>query len=103
MGVFQLIVEMTEQMDECVDNSMVKVHASKLGLDERCGMLYIDPEEGIAVDSRNDRTLQYYGEFEYIDECYRVELGNYVFYFSDAERVQNCLDEYKQNMSGQNE
>jgi hypothetical protein len=66
--------------------------AEKFGLDERCGNLYMG-EDFIAVNIPRDRTLQYYGGFEYVDTDCRMVIGDYVFYSSDADRVQDAMDE----------
>ena len=73
---------------------MEKVKANKLGLDIRAGYtLYID-EECIIVDKNDDRMLQYYGGFEYVDKEYRIEIGDYVIYSNCDDRVSDCLERY---------
>jgi hypothetical protein len=72
---------------------MVLVPANQLGLDPRCGKLFVSPD-CIGVYKGNDRTLQYYGGFEYVDIDYRYEFGDYVFYSSHDNRVQGHLDQY---------
>lgn len=73
-----------------------------LGLDERStyGGLYVDVqnEEFIACKASDDRVLQYYGGFEYIDKQYRKELGDYVFYLAEPDdegRVNGCFERMK--------
>jgi len=46
----------------------------------------------IVVRERDDRTLQYYGGFEYVDKQYRKEIGSYVIYFGMHERVADAVD-----------
>ena len=67
--------------------------AKDLGLDSRAAyILYVDEDHTcIAVDKRNDRTLQYYGGFEYVDKDFRREMGNWVFYFAEDDRVADAL------------
>jgi hypothetical protein len=67
--------------------------ADRLGLDTRCGSLYID-DHYVIVEKYRDRSLQYYGGFEYIDDESREEIGNYVVYSADDERVRECLYHY---------
>jgi len=71
-----------------------KVSAKAVGLDERCGMVYV-ADDAIICYQGNDRQLQYYGGFEYVDTDYRMAAGDFVFYFSDDERVSNCLDHFR--------
>lgn len=64
-------------------------------LDERSsyGKIYVDEDFTMMIVSKqSDRVLQYYGGFEYVDKEYRQEVGSYVIYHSDDERVQEHLD-----------
>ena len=65
-----------------------------LGLDSRSAYrLYVDKDRTcIVVNKHDDRTLQYYGAFEYVDKDYRREMGNWVFYSSEDERVFSHLE-----------
>lgn len=63
------------------------VRPESCGLDRRsAGTLFIG-DDYVAVAKSSDRTLQYYGGFEYVDKEYRTELGGYVFYSTEDERV----------------
>ena len=64
-----------------------------LGLDSRAAYrVYVDADHTcIAVDKRNDRTLQYYGGFEYVDKDFRREMGNWVFYSAEDHLVASAL------------
>ena len=68
--------------------------AEDLGLDSRAAYrLYVDADHTcIAVDKRNDRVLQYYGGFEYVDKDFRREMGNWVFYFAEDHLVASALE-----------
>jgi hypothetical protein len=75
---------------------------SVLGLDQRAsyGGLWVDVrnEEFIAVKASDDRVLQYYGGFEYIDKEFRKEYGGYVFYLAEPDeegRVNGCFERMK--------
>ena len=96
MNLFSLIDGVTELTDGYVAN-MELVPANRLGLDPRCGKLFISPD-CIGVYKGNDRTLQYYGGFEYVDLDYRYEFGDYVFYSYEDSRVQNHLETYLNNV-----
>ena len=74
-----------------------EVSPSQLGLDSRAGYQLYAGEDFIAVDFRNDRSLQYYGGFEYIDSEHRTVVGGYVFYSDEASRVEKALDYYHSN------
>jgi len=92
MDLFELIDNVTELTENYVVN-MGQVPAKQLGLDNRCGKLFVSPD-CIGVYKSNDRALQYYGGFEYVDSEYRHEMGDYVFYSAEDKRVSDCLEHY---------
>ena len=92
MDLFELIDEVTELTDAFV-GKMGKVNPKQLGLDPRCGKLFVSPD-CIGVYKSNDRALQYYGGFEYVDIEYRYEFGDYVFYSAEDNRVRDHLEQY---------
>ena len=91
-SIDELIWEVDAIVEEYV-GKMERTRAERCGLDARCGRIYVG-REGIAVDKHNDRILQYYGGFEYVDKDCRHELGSYVFYSTDDDRVQEHVEEY---------
>ena len=99
MNLFSLIDEVTELTDSYVGGNMELVPANRLGLDIRCGKLFVSPD-CIGVYKANDRSLQYYGGFEYVDIEYRYEFGDYVFYSSHDNRVRDHLETYLDRMEG---
>jgi hypothetical protein len=92
MDLFTLIDDVTELTDSYVAN-MDLVPANRLGLDPRCGKVFVSPD-CIAIHKANDRAVQYYGGFEYVDTEYRHEFGDYVFYSAEDGRVQGHLEQY---------
>jgi len=92
MNLFKLIDDVTELTENYI-GTMEKVPAVKLGLDNRSGSLFVSPD-CIAVYKGNDRALQYYGGFEYVDTEYRHEMGDFVFYSAEDDRVQGHLEDY---------
>lgn len=61
------------------------------GLDKRAGYKLFITEDVIACRLENDKALQYYGGFEYVDQDYRSVMGGYAFYSIDDERVQEHI------------
>jgi len=96
MDLFELIDNISELTDNFIGN-MELVPANRLGLDPRCGKLFVSPD-CIGVYKGNDRTLQYYGGFEYVDIEYRHEMGDYVFYSAEDNRVRDHLEQYLNRM-----
>ena len=92
MDLFELIDNVTELTENFVGN-MVKVNPEQLGLDNRCGSLFITPD-CIGTYKDRDRALRYYGGFEYINDGNRHEMGDYVFYSREATRVDEALEYY---------
>jgi len=93
MTIQEYLDSVNEQMERRIAG-MDTVMGNKLNLDIRAGhALHVD-EECIIVEKQFDRWLQYYGGFEYVDKDYRYEVGNYVIYLNDGEKVERCLDFY---------
>ena len=61
--------------------------------------VYVDPEETYiaVVGSENERTMNYYAGFEYIDEEYITRISDVVIYDAEAERVMDFIDSLKRN------
>ena len=73
--------------NQFVTSRMKKVSAKDVGLDIRAaGRLYVD-QYHIVVPVGCDRSMQYYGGFEYVDKQYRSQVGDYVFYSAEDSRV----------------
>lgn len=97
MNIFEDCGSILDVMDEITYGieryvaGMERVSADKLGLDMRCGMVYIDRAERVIV-SGNTRSLDYYGGFEYIKEGEgRTTIGDYAIY-NGADRVEDCFE-----------
>jgi hypothetical protein len=81
-----------------VETKMKAVKPSLLGLEGRCAsILYID-KDCIAVKVSEDKLLQYYGGFEYVDRADRHQAGSFVFYFATSDRISRCLTNYEENI-----
>lgn len=80
-------IEEIQTMSDDVIKEMTQIRPEECGLDIRAGYRLWISEDAIAVQRRNDSTLQYYGGFEYVDKSDRVELGDYVFYLRESDRI----------------
>lgn len=91
---YDFLAEINDSVERFVSN-LTQTDAKALGLDPRSGYdLYVTADT-IVVDKSNDSKLQYYGGFEYVDNTYRNEVGNYVFYVvgeDNDDRVAECLN-----------
>lgn len=91
--------DLLDSVDRLVRDFMDKataVTAEDLGLDRRAAYRIYVTDEVIAVPKCDDRVLQYYGGFEYVDKEYRRELGDWVFYSAEDDRVAEHLDRYNE-------
>ena len=87
-NIVNLIDEVRDLVDEHVQ-AMRREPASRLGLDDRCGSVWIDED---AIVAYKGSRIDYYGGFEYVKGEDRVELGEYVFYLSTSSRVSDCIE-----------
>ena len=83
-----------QQVGAVVEEQMTEVQAEDVGLDRRAAYRLWVTEDTIAVRKDQDGGLQYYGGFEYVEKEYRMEMGDWVFYFADDERVADHLSQY---------
>jgi len=89
-SILDVMDEITYGLERYVAG-MERISTDKLGLDPRCGRVYIDRDERVIV-SDNSRSLDYYGGFEYIKEGEgRTTIGEYVIY-NGADRVEDCFE-----------
>jgi len=92
-NIFSMLDNMTDMIEEYVLKQTEVVRPPRLGLDNRCGSLYVN-EDCIIVPTYNDKQLQYYGGFEYVSKEYRFEVPGYVIYTGEDDRVRGCIDRY---------
>ena len=83
--------------NELLENAE-KVSADSLGLDYRCGRIWVG-EDYLAVLANVDRNLQYYGGFEYVGQEYRLQIATVVFYSIEDERVNEHWSQYERKNS----
>ena len=92
MSMIDFVDDINDQMRQRLDD-MRYAPADDFGLDRRAAYrLWAAEEDCIVVHKDEDRTLQYYGGFEYVDKESRAEVGGYVIYFNTDSRVQEHLE-----------
>jgi len=94
--MWELEQKIEELLEEYMESSgAVRVSAKDVGLDSRCGFVWISTdEEWIAVEG-NTRSIDYYGGFEYIDNQAKKTIAQYTFYEGECERIESCLEFYR--------
>lgn len=97
---FTSVSDMVDAVNEMVERNLremtTEVEAKQLGLDPRAGYRLMVTEEYIVVYASNRGVLDYYGGFEYVDSNSVSQLGDYVFYSAEDDRVADCLEQYFQ-------
>lgn len=91
MDFDELCDRATELAEDFIHDAK-RAAAGQLRLDDRAFYKGWVTEDAIVVHASEDRTLQYYGGFEYVAKEYRLELGSYVVYSAHDERVAKHLD-----------
>ena len=87
--------DLLHDVNVLVDTALTEarqVGANALGLDNRACWSYLKvTEEFIAVPLAQDRSMRYYGGFEYVNDEHRQQLGEWVFYSVESRRVREHL------------
>lgn len=85
---FSTVQETIRQLQDEIESSCRQVPAHELGLDSRCGMVYVG---GDFIASPYPGNLDYYGGFEYVDPDYTQSLGDWKLYSNEDDRVSEAL------------
>jgi hypothetical protein len=95
-----MITDIIYDANQAIEDYLVnvaEVTGEELGLDPRALYRGWADSEVIVVKSEADRSLQYYGGFEYVDKEARTVIGDYVIYNREYDdRVESALDYLKQ-------
>lgn len=94
MDFYEMLDTVTTTVDSFLADSTEKVKPEEVGLDFRAGYKLFINEYVIVVDKERDKGLQYYGGFEYVAAECRTEIGGYVFYSCEDERVQGHIQRW---------
>lgn len=82
------------ELDQQIADSVTPHKAEDAGLDPRCGMIYLG-EDFLAT--RNRRSLDYYGGFEYVDSEYIQQVGGWTLYSVDDSCVLRAMTTLEHN------
>ena len=99
--------ELEQQVEELVnkyieESEAVCVGARDVGLDYRCGMVYVSVADDFVAVSGGSSSINYYGGFEYIDSDYITTIGHMTFYSGETSRVEDCIRYYIENTVNKN-
>jgi hypothetical protein len=93
-NLLDLVEDAWGAIESFITKKLEAYEAEAYGLDDRAayGKILTDKDrQFMVVSKRDDRVLQYYGGFEYVEKEYRHELGDYVIYMADDSRVEDHL------------
>jgi hypothetical protein len=94
--MYNLMNEIDQKIAQHI-GTMTPVIPEDLGLDMRSfGKAYTDGWDYLIVSKSDDKSIQYYGGFEYVDKNYRREYGDYVIYEGSDSRVYDTLENYRE-------
>jgi len=96
MVTFEHIQGSILEMNNTLIKDMEPVEPEELGLDNRSARVIYVGTDLLAVNKADDRNLQYYGGFEYVDSEFRLELGTHVYYSTDSPRVAGHYGQFKE-------
>ena len=99
MEILQVIIDEAVSEFQHALHELPYVRADKLGLDRRCGSVYVSEMESlIVVENSNVRSLEYYGGFEYVNDEAKQGFGEWTIYCGyENERVQTAINLFKEN------
>ena len=98
-GIYGLQHSIEQTVEQFLkDSNAVEIGAhglDDLGLDFRCGLIYVSVD-GDFVAASNARSIEYYGGWEYIDSEFKFDAGDYRFYDREADRVEAVIRYYRE-------
>jgi hypothetical protein len=89
----QLKQSINDMVTEFIEENFKEVKPADIGLDERSATRVFVGDDGIAITDHNRRTMDYYGGFEYVDKEHVTQLGGYIFYSIEDDRVAGHCEE----------
>jgi len=87
-----MIDAINEVVERHIRENFEQASGATVGLDQRVGRVYVNTQDRV-IASNNQRSLEYYGGFEYIDKEMVTTVGDWTFYQGD--RVDDCIDAYE--------
>ena len=82
------IQDALSELGQQIADSVTPHKAEDAGLDCLCGVIYLG-EDFLAT--RNRRSLDYYGRFEYVDPEYIQQVGSWTLYSVESGRVLEAM------------
>jgi len=91
--IYSIIEDAVAAIEDAIREHGIEVGGADLGLDPRALHRGHIISDALVVSASADRSLQYYGGFEYVAAEARVTLGRYVIYLRELdERVDGAFE-----------
>ena len=99
--MYNLLNEIDQKLEiEFSSSDYTRAKPEAFGLDARSfGEAITDGYDYLIIKKADDRTLRYYGGFEYVADSARQEYGNYVIYESSHSRVYDALEAFRETQN----
>ena len=96
--MYNLLNEIDQKLEiEFASSDYFRAKPEAFGLDPRSfGEAITDGFDYLIVKRNDDKSLKYYGGFEYVNDFGRQEYGNYVIYSSESTRVFDALEAFRE-------
>lgn len=96
--MYNLLNEIDQKLEiEFSGSDYTRAKPEAFGLDRRAFFEAItDGFDYLIVKKSDDKSLQYYGGFEYVNASSRQEYGSYVIYESSNSRVYDAIETYRE-------
>lgn len=93
MSLADLLDEVSDAIQKVLNEDMTHLRdVQSLGLDNRCnyGGIWINADY-IVIKKNDQRVMEYYGGFQYVDREYVQEIGDFVIYSREDSRVEDHI------------
>jgi hypothetical protein len=99
--MYNLLNEIDQKLEiEFNSSDYFRAEPKAFGLDQRSfGEAITDGFDYIIIKKSDDKSLRYYGGFEYVNDFGRQEYGNYVIYSSESTRVYDALECFRETQN----
>lgn len=96
--MYNLLNEIDQKLEiEFSGSDYTRAEPKAFGLDQRAfGEAITDGFDYIIIKKSDDKSLRYYGGFEYVNDFARQEYGNWIIYSSESTRVYDALETYRE-------
>jgi hypothetical protein len=89
--LYDIVSDAEERVREWLEENGERLNASLVGLDYRCGSIWVT-EDAVIVEERNRGSLEYYGGFEYVSKESTNRVGEFTIYYTEGDESERVAD-----------